>query len=286
MQDSPLSVAALLDAYSRGESALDRLDVEVLLCDTLNKNRAFLYTWPDYCLQEEEAARFRAKVSRRQAGEPVAYITGYREFWSLSLACDASTLIPRPETELIVEWALQNMNSSTTCRVLDLGCGTGAIALAIASERANWRVRGADFSPQAVALAQRNAERLGLQRVQFQQGSWYQAVGEEQYDLIVSNPPYIDPEDPHLQQGDVRYEPRSALIAENHGLADIEEITRGAIQHLDANGWLAIEHGYDQQFCVQNIFTNAGFNQVRCLPDLAGLPRVTVGCAGKGEHAL
>ena len=252
-----------------------RLDVEVLLCHTLGKDRAFLYTWPEHPLSEAQFADFHAAFERRKNGEPVAYITGEREFWSLPLEVEPSTLIPRPETELLVETAL-NLPLPDSAQVLDLGTGTGAIALALASENPSWAIHAIDQSPQAVALARRNCEKLQLANAKVWQSSWYQNV-TERYQLIVSNPPYINPQDPHLQQGDVRFEPHSALVAQRAGLADIEAIVAGAAEYLEPGGWLLLEHGYDQGEPVRQILRDARMVDVETRQDLAGHDRVTLG---------
>ncbi|MDM3871536.1 peptide chain release factor N(5)-glutamine methyltransferase [Porticoccus sp. W117] len=254
-----------------------RLDVEVLLCHLLGKDRAFLYTWPDHQLNDARLADFYAAFERRKNGEPVAYIIGQREFWSLPLEVEPSTLIPRPETELLVEVAL-DLPLPEKAQVLDLGTGTGAIALALASERSGWQVDAVDVVEEAVALAERNRQTLQLNNARVWQSCWFQCVTANGYHLIVSNPPYIDPQDAHLQQGDVRFEPRSALVAQQSGLADIETIIACAPGHLQPGGWLLFEHGYDQGEAVQRLLTEGGFKQVETRQDLAGNDRVSLGC--------
>ena len=210
-----------------------RLDLEVLLGHVLHKPRTWLYTWPEHELSTSAQQQFDRLLERRVCGEPVAHLVGVREFWSLPLKVDASTLIPRPETELLVEVALE-LCPQAERRVLDLGTGTGAIALALASERPGWEIMAAEKSPQALALAEQNRAALGFDNVQVVQSDWFARVLQQQFDLIVSNPPYIDAADPHLAEGDVRFEPRSALVAERSGLADIEQIAGGAA--VVANG--------------------------------------------------
>jgi len=253
-----------------------RLDAEVLLAHVLGKDRTYLYTWSDKTLSTEQARRFDRLLARRQQGEPVAYLIGEREFWSLTLKVDPSTLIPRPDTELLVEQALELLPTSPR-RVVDLGTGTGAIALALASERPKWQLLALDKSADAVALARENCERCGLDNVEVLQSDWFAAVGEQQFDLVVSNPPYIDPVDPHLQQGDVRFEPLSALIADDAGLADIRTIARQSRDYLKAGGWLMLEHGFEQGSAVREILQAGGYREVRTCRDLAGLERVTLG---------
>ena len=253
-----------------------RLDIEVLLCHVLKKDRAFLFTWPDHPLTEQQLGDFQVAFERRKNGEPVAHITGVREFWSLPLAVNPSTLIPRPDTELLVETALA-LPLPDKARVLDLGTGTGAIALALASEKPDWTIVATDVQPDAVALAERNRSSLGFDHVQVLQSDWFSALGGQQFDLIVSNPPYIDPADPHLKQGDVRFEPKSALTAEKQGLVEIEEISAGSIEYLSKGGWLAVEHGYDQGEKAREIFSHHGFIQLATHKDLGGNDRVTSG---------
>ncbi|MCV6604818.1 MAG: peptide chain release factor N(5)-glutamine methyltransferase [Porticoccaceae bacterium] len=273
------TVAEILRCSEQLASVSDtpRLDVEVLLCHLLGRDRSFLYTWPEHRLSEQQLMDFQAALTRRKAGEPIAYITGEREFWSLPLAVEPSTLIPRPDTELLVEIALE-LPLPEKAQVLDMGTGTGAIALALASEKPCWVVHAIDQSHQAVALAQRNCQRLGVRNAEIWQSCWYQGVGERRYQLIVSNPPYIDPGDPHLSRGDVRFEPHSALVAEDAGLADIETIASGASAHLEPGGWLLLEHGYNQGDAVRQCLEGAGFADVQTRRDLGGRDRATLGC--------
>lgn len=261
------------------QSPSARIDASVLLCHLLDKPSSYLFTWPDKTLTEQQLSGYQQLIKRRCQGEPVAYITGTREFWSLELDVEPSTLIPRPDTERLVELALEKITSA--CRsVLDLGTGTGAIALAIASENPGISVIGVDLRHEAVALATRNREKLKLNNASFLQSSWFDAVStstSQPFDVIVSNPPYIDPEDPHLSQGDVRFEPSSALTADDHGLADIRHICFYSPQFLSHEGWLLIEHGYDQGESVRELFLSAGFTEVETIKDYADLDRVTRG---------
>ncbi|UTW44189.1 peptide chain release factor N(5)-glutamine methyltransferase [bacterium SCSIO 12696] len=272
------TIAQLLKRADELASVSDtpRLDIEVLLCHFLQRDRSYLYTWPERCLSEQQQADFEAGLDRRKRGEPVAHIVGEREFWSLPLVVNASTLIPRPETELLVELAL-DLPLSAHAQVLDLGTGTGAIALALASERQDWQVDAVDVVDEAVALAEHNRERLGLNNLRVWQSNWFEHVPENSYHLIVSNPPYIDPKDAHLQQGDVRFEPSSALVADEEGLADIRAIVTTAANYLHRDGWLLLEHGYDQGAAVRNLLVNDGFQTVQTRQDLAGNDRVTLG---------
>lgn len=253
-----------------------RLDLEVLLCHLLGKSRAWLYTWPEHPLDDEQQVQFERLLERRIAGEPVAHLTGSREFWSLPLKVNRTTLIPRPDTEVLVETVLE-LCSQERLSVLDLGTGTGAIALALASERPRWQVTAVDRMPAAVALAEENRQRLGFDNVAVLQSDWFAAVPQQRFDLIVSNPPYIDTQDPHLREGDVRFEPLSALVAEEHGLADIRRIGEDALDFLSDGALLAVEHGWEQGKAVRRIFTEAGYAEVETRLDYAGRERITLG---------
>ena len=253
-----------------------RLDAEVLLCHVLGVDRTWLYTWGDREAPSLARARFEALLAARAGGRPVAYLTGEREFWGLALATDPSTLIPRPDTEILVE-AVLALAEAPRGRLLDLGTGTGAIALAFASERPGWRVLGVDLRPESVALARRNGTRLGLVNAEFRQSDWFAALAGEAFDLIVANPPYIAADDPHLSQGDVRFEPRSALVAREQGMADLLHLVRGARDHLEPGGWLLLEHGFEQAAAVRQALAAAGYDEVESRRDLAGHERVGVG---------
>lgn len=255
-----------------------RLDVELLLAWTLGKDRTWLYTWPETELTAEQLAGFEQAFSRRLNGEPLAHIIGQREFWSLPLQVNRSTLIPRPDTERLVELALTLSEGKPEGTALDLGTGTGAIALAFASERPDWRMVAVDASPEAVELAERNRTQLGFDHVTCIQSDWFERVSEP-FDLILSNPPYIADNDPHLNQGDVRFEPRSALVAENEGLGDIHRIVQAAPEYLTAEGWLLLEHGWTQGKAVRAILAARGFQNIRTEQDLGGNDRVTLGQA-------
>ncbi|WP_043318740.1 peptide chain release factor N(5)-glutamine methyltransferase [Microbulbifer sp. HZ11] len=257
------------------ESDSPRLDLEVLLCHLLGKSRAWLYTWPEHQLDPEQQSRFDALVKRRIAGEPVAHLTGSREFWSLPLKVNRSTLIPRPDTEVLVEVVLERC-LQTEANVLDLGTGTGAIALALASEKKRWAITAVDTMPAAVALAEENRQRLGFSNVKVLQSDWFSALAQQQFDVIVSNPPYIDTQDPHLREGDVRFEPLSALVADDHGLSDIRKIANDARRHLAPGGLLAVEHGWEQGKAVRQIFAAAGYTEVETRVDYAGRDRITL----------
>lgn len=268
--------AALQWASSQLSGPDARVDAEHLLCHVLHQSRTYLFTWPDKPLEETQLASFQRLVAQRQQGEPIAYLTGHRAFWSLDLETAPSTLIPRADTETLVSAVLERV-SAIALDVVDLGTGTGAIALALASERPNWRVQGIDLSADAVALAQRNAERNAIANVAFQQGSWCAPLADHSVDVVVSNPPYIRNDDPHLDEGDVRFEPRSALTSGPDGLDDIRLIIQQAKRVLRAGGWIFFEHGYDQRDDVIMLLIDAGFEALASVQDLGGNDRVTLG---------
>ena len=258
-----------------------RLDTELLLCHVLDKPTSYLMTWPEKQLLASQQQQFLTLMARRLKGEPIAYILGTQAFWTLDLEVSPDTLIPRADTEVLVEIALSLFANvpfpDRSLRVADLGTGTGAIALALASERSAWEVWGCDRIDAAVALAQRNQKRLDLPQVNFVQGSWLEPLSGR-FDMIVSNPPYIDSMDEHLDQGDVRFEPRSALVADAEGLSDIQHIIGAATEYLVTGGWLLFEHGYQQGAAVRQLFTDCGYQQVSTYQDYAGNDRVTLGC--------
>lgn len=254
------------------DSAL--LDAQVLLAFILGKETIYLMTWPERLLTAEQLKDFKSLVDKRSEGHPVAHLTGQREFWSLPLKVNNSTLIPRPDTEVLVELALEK--APADAHILDLGTGTGAIVLALASELKEASCVAVDFSQQAVQLANENCQTLGLTNVLIKQSNWFEQV-DGQYDLIVSNPPYIDEEDKHLKQGDVRFEPLSALVAKEQGLADIRLITAQAKAYLTSGGYLMFEHGYQQAKQVAKIFAENDFTNIQICQDYAGNDRVTMG---------
>ncbi len=266
----------LLRAAQLPDSPSAKLDAEWLLAAALGKGTSYLRTWPDREVLPEVEARFAAYLERRRLGEPVAYILGRQGFWSLDLEVAPHTLIPRPDTELLVETALE-MLPAGPADVLDLGTGTGAIALALASERSTWRLTGVDRIGEAVTLATRNAQRLGLGNVGFIESQWFSSLAGQRYGLIVSNPPYIPASDPHLLQGDVRFEPSSALVAGGDGLDDIRLIIAQAPTHLLSSGWLMLEHGYDQAMAVRTLLFDGGFVDVASRKDFGGHERVSFG---------
>lgn len=268
----------LLDASTLPDSDTARLDLEVMLAEVLGKDRTYLYTWPERNLSTDQLQLFNTMVARRRRGEPVAHIIGLREFWSLPLMVNASTLIPRPDTELLVETVLQKYSSHPSLKLIDLGTGTGAIALALAKERPGWEVFASDLSFDACALAAQNKKNCSINNVQIFCGRWLASVSTSaRFDVIVSNPPYIRENDEHLNEGDVRFEPRSALVSAGDGLADIKTILQQGKSHLKPGGWLLLEHGYDQLLSVQSLFVSCGYEQIETLNDYAGNPRVTLG---------
>lgn len=270
------TIMTLLNEAQLPDSPSARLDAELLLAAALGKPRSFLRTWPERVVSREAHDLFDRYLARRVAGEPVAYILGRQGFWSLDLEVAPHTLIPRPDTELLVETALALLPASPS-RVLDLGTGTGAIALALACERLSWQVLGVDRIPEAVALAERNRERLRLANVAFRASHWFSAVEGERFSLIVSNPPYIPSTDPHLKQGDVRFEPSSALVSGQDGLDDIRLIIDQAPNHLESGGWLMLEHGFDQPDAVRDLLLSRGFSAVESRRDLGGHERISLG---------
>jgi release factor glutamine methyltransferase len=270
------TVAELLTDASTGPGESARRDAEILLCHCLDKSRTWLYTWPESKVDTAQAEHFSSLLASRFAGVPVAYLLGRREFWSLNLRVNEHTLIPRPETETLVEWAL-SLSLRGRAAVLDLGTGSGAIALALASERLAWQLVGVDASEEALQVAIANATEHGLENSRFFASNWYQGVAGQCFDLLVSNPPYVEGGDSHLSQGDVRFEPVSALVAAEQGLADLRVLVSGAPEHLGKGGWLLLEHGFDQGEAVRTLLQQRGFTQVETRLDLAGLERISGG---------
>jgi release factor glutamine methyltransferase len=256
-----------------------RRDAEVLLGHCLGRPRSWLFTWPEAEVPAEPAARYRDLLARRRAGEPVAYLVGERDFWSLSLRVTGATLVPRPDTETLVSWALE-LALPDDARVLDAGTGSGAIALALATERPRWRVTAVDRDPAALAVASGNAQRLGLGRVRFLVSDWFAALEGDSFDLVVANPPYLAADDPHLSGPSLAHEPVQALVAGPTGLEDLAALAATAPAHLAGGGWLLLEHGCDQAAAVRGLLAGAGFDAVATRRDLAGLER-----ASGGRHA-
>ncbi|SDS90385.1 [protein release factor]-glutamine N5-methyltransferase [Halopseudomonas xinjiangensis] len=271
------TVTALLAQVELPDSSSPRLDAELLLAHVLNKPRSFLRTWPEHALKPDELQRYSQLVTRRRAGEPVAYLLGRQGFWNLDLEVAPSTLIPRADTETLVEAAL-DLALPAEATVLDLGTGTGAIALALAGERPGWQVLGCDRVDDAVQLATSNARRLGARNARFVLSDWFGALDPSaRFNLVVSNPPYIAENDEHLGQGDVRFEPASALVSGPDGLDDIRRIIGQAPAFLSASGWLLLEHGWDQAESVASLLDSRGFQSIFSRRDIGGHQRVTGG---------
>ncbi len=253
-----------------------RLDSEILLCQALQCDRSYLYTWPDKSITGAQQQHFQAHITKRQQGYPIAYITGQKDFWSLTLTVNESVLIPRPETELLVETALSVLQQKHSNKIADLGTGSGAIACALASERPNWHITATDISPSALDTAKHNAMRYQLKNITFKKSHWFDQLNNQKFDAIISNPPYIAPNDPHLQQHGLPFEPQQALTSDNNGLADIIELIKRAKCYLDPGGYLLLEHGHDQASNIQDLLTSLGYQQVQSLRDLNGIERVTL----------
>jgi len=259
------------------EASDAKFEAQLLLQNTLNVNRAWLLAHELDMLPSKAIADFEALLTRRLLGEPVAYILGYREFYGLNLTVTPDTLIPRPDTETLVEAALEKTPADTSCSILDLGTGTGAVALAIAKHRPHAQVMALDASHAALRIAEHNAKQLGLAHINFTLSHWFSAVEGERFNLIVSNPPYIEQHDPHLSQGDLRFEPMSALASGADGLDDIREIVAHSLIHLLPQGWLMLEHGYNQAQLVADLMAESGLVDINTIQDLGGNDRVTIG---------
>ena len=276
MTELALASEVLLQKAAREiDSDTSRLDAELLLAQVTGWSRTSLRAWPERLLTDAQQVVFADLLARRVAGEPIAHILGQQAFWSLLLKVSNATLIPRPDTECLVATALE-LPLPSEARVLDLGTGTGAIALALCSEKSGWQMTATDMMPDALALARENAEQLGLS-LDLAQSHWFRDLPPSRFDLIVSNPPYIMADDHHLKEGDVRFEPRSALTAGTDGLDDLRLIISQAPDWLAPDGWLLVEHGYDQAGAVQKLFTAAGFEAVSTRKDYGHQDRLTLG---------
>jgi len=278
MNAAPQEIRQLLAAAAHALPGVEgRHEAELLLLHVLGRERGWLFAHATDLLDPATAEAFSALLQRRIAGEPVAYLLGRRGFWTLDLAVSPATLIPRPETERLVELALERLPEGVPLRIADLGTGSGAIALALASERPLAQIVATDMSGDAIAVAAGNARQHGLANVAFRQGSWHAPLADERFDLIASNPPYIANDDPHLAQGDLRFEPATALASGHDGLDDIRLIIAGAPARLQPGGWLLMEHGWDQGEAIRALLEGAGFVEVETALDLEQRDRVSLG---------
>lgn len=275
--DSIQCLLATASEQLAGTSDTPLLDAEVLLCHCLKKTRAFLRAWPEHSPDQPQLTDFQQLIDQRNLGMPVAYLTGQREFWSRPFKVSPDVLIPRPDSELLIELSLALLAPNKPGKIIDLGTGSGILAITLAAERPSIQAIATDFSPAALAIAGQNAQQLEVDNVYFIQSNWFDAINEHDFDLVISNPPYIADNDPHLRQGDVRFEPNHALVSDENGLQDIRLIAEQARQHLRSSGRLLIEHGYHQQTDVQAIFNTLNYQQVTTHRDLSGNPRVTSG---------
>lgn len=253
------------------------IDAQVLLTFILDCNTAHLVAWPEKDLSADQESTYLHLIQQRQQGTPVAHLTGSREFWSLNFQVNDSTLIPRPETETLVEYILENFDHEKKIKLLDMGTGSGAIALSIASEKPDWEILGSDISKQAIQLADNNKIKQQTSNCIFIHSNWFNNISAIDFDIIVSNPPYIANDDPHLSQGDVRFEPKSALTSGDTGMDDIKHLCAHAKNHLKNNGWLIVEHGYNQKQLVADCFSNHDFTEIEQRQDLSGHTRMTAG---------
>lgn len=256
---------------------IDRIDARLLLQHVLDVDHAFLLTYPDQALTLQQTEAFLQLIQQRIDGIPVAYLIGEREFYDLTFRVTEAVLIPRPETELLVELALERIPADQPCKILDLGTGSGAIAITIAKHRPQSRVIAVDLSADAIAISRWNAKNLQVDNLHLTIGNWFDELSGERFDLILSNPPYVAENDPHLEQGDLRFEPRVALAAEGNGLACICHIINAAPRYLVKSGWLLLEHGYDQAAACRQLLDNMDFSNICSYPDLAGIMRVSGG---------
>lgn len=267
-------------ALDTANTQVSKGDAELLLACVMDIGRASLRAYPERDLNTEQKLRFKELLQRRAGGEPVAYLLGHREFWSLNFTVTPDVLIPRADTELLVEMALENISPGKKKNILDLGTGSGAVALSIASERPKITVVATDVSSEALQIAKLNAKLLKISNVEFALGNWFEALTgtvDHKFDIIVCNPPYIAAFDPHLEQGDLRFEPNRALVSGVEGMDDLHNIISKARQYLVPGGQLLVEHGYNQEQPVAVEFVAAGFTDVTCYRDLSGIPRVTAG---------
>ncbi len=275
-----ISISTALDHASQKLNTFysdSRLEAELLLCHLLHKNRAYLFAHSEELLDQTQLELYKHLIAQRARGIPIAYLMGTREFWSLTLKVNQHTLIPRHETERLVELALELIPNHPQTQVLDLGTGSGAIALALAKERPQWEITACDSSLEALKVAKENAQSLGITNVSFYHSDWFQNIPSARYHAIVSNPPYIAEQDPHLQKGDLRFEPLSALASGQDGLSDLQYIIEHSYNYLLPNGLLLLEHGYDQKISVRAILNKIGYNKIHCWKDIQGHDRVSGG---------
>ena len=263
------------------DAFLSVFEVERLLCEVMKVDRAWLRTHPEYILSSKQKSQYSEFKARRERGEPISYIIGRQGFWTLELKVNENVLIPRPESELIIEIALE-LPLKEHSLVLDLGTGSGALALALASEKSKWDIIGTDLYDISLQMAEANRNEIALENVIFIKSNWFDDLPKDskltrKYDLVVSNPPYLDKRDPHLQEGDLRFEPKNALVSLKFGLADIKKIIYSSSDFLAVNGWLVVEHGFDQGYSVRSFFQAAKFVDFRTVRDLNNLERVTLG---------
>ncbi|MEK9133933.1 MAG: peptide chain release factor N(5)-glutamine methyltransferase [Pseudomonadota bacterium] len=278
LHKTPPTVSEILQTAARelqSTSSTPRLDAEVLAMHVCGLDRSGLITHGHSVLTDDQQRRLETLLVRRNQGEPTAYLTGVREFWSLEFNVSPATLIPRPETELLVEKALAHVPQDAEWTIADLGTGCGAIALALAKERPRCRIIATDISPAALDVARSNAARFGPTNVEFREGSWFEPLTGMKLDMIVSNPPYVRANDPHLEQGDVRFEPEQALAAGPEGLDAIRQIASSARAHLNPAAWLLFEHGWDQAAAIGRLLHQLGYRNIVCYPDLGGRDRIT-----------
>jgi release factor glutamine methyltransferase len=266
------AVTALREA---SESPL--LDAEVLLCKVLSKGRSYLRAWPDATLSAGQRQAYQVLVDDRQQGKPLAYIIGTREFWSRDFQVSPDVLIPRPDTELLIELSLALIPADQPYKIIDLGTGSGIIAITLAAERPHAQVSATDISSNALHIAKMNAAKHKVEHIQFHKSNWFDSIPDGKFNLIISNPPYVTEDDEHLQQGDLRFEPKTALISAQHGLSDIQAIAETARNRLKNGGFLLVEHGYNQKEKVQTLIRSLGYSHVKTENDLTGQPRATYG---------
>lgn len=264
------------DTLSETSASAD-LDAQVLLTHVLRCNTAHLAAWPEKNLEEEQLSQYLQLIQQRKKGLPVAHLTGSREFWSLEFSVNNSTLIPRPDTETLIEFILDKFSDKEDLKLLDMGTGSGAIAISIATEKPGWKIFASDISEQALDLARENSRRHQTANTTFIHSDWFSSITDNDFDIIISNPPYIAEDDPHLAEGDVRFEPLNALTSGAEGMDDIEHLCLNAKSHLAKSGSLIVEHGYNQQQLVADCFAKNGYMQIEQKQDLSGHTRMTAG---------